>query len=66
MLVLEAVYEKLTDNKVEYSNPDQTRTFCQWLVGFVDNNSMLLKLENLGFDLAEVKLLAEASTYFRG
>ena len=35
---------------VEYDNPDSTRKFRQWLVGFVDNNSILFKMENMGYE----------------
>lgn len=27
-----------------------THTLCQWLVGFADNNSIMLKLENMGYE----------------
>ena len=50
MLVLEKSYDMSTWNKVLYVNPDSTREFCQWLVGFVDDNSILFKIENLGYD----------------
>ena len=50
MLVLEKDYDMITRNKVHYVNPNSTNEFCQWLVGFVDDNSILFKLENLGYD----------------
>ena len=48
MLTLEKAYEQEMGHRVTYNNPDNTRSFCQWLVGFVDNNLIMLKLENLG------------------
>ena len=60
MLVLEKAYEMTTGHKVHFENPDSTREFCQWLVGFVDDNSLLLKLENLGYDSPADKMMAAA------
>ena len=60
MLTLEKSYEKETGHNVTYNNPDNTRQLCQWLVGFVDDNSIMLKLENLGYvDLATPMMAAE-------
>ena len=59
MLPLEKAYESETRHVVQYSNPDNTRQFFQWLVGFVDDNSIIFKLENLGYsNAAETMLIA--------
>ena len=50
MLTLEKAYKKEKGYSVAYNNPDNTHKFCQGLVGFVDNNSIMLKLENLGYE----------------
>ena len=63
MLVLEKSYEKETGNRVEYFNPDTTRQFCQWLVGFVDDNSIILKMEKKGFDMKTETMLEEAKIF---
>ena len=60
MLPLEIAYSNETGQKVDFSNPDSTRTFSQWLIGFVDDNTLLIKLYNLGFD-APVESLLEAA-----
>ena len=60
MLPLEKAYESETGRGVEYSNPDKTRRFFQWLVGFVDDNTILIKLERLGYDDPAATMLKEA------
>ena len=50
MLPLEQAYEEETGQHVEYSNPDSTRLFSQWLIGFVDDNTLLMQLNGLGFE----------------
>ena len=60
MLVLEEAYEKSTSNTVEFGNPDSMGKFRQWLVGFVDDNSLLFSFKNLGYDEPAVKLIKEA------
>ena len=59
-LVLGEAYEKSTSNTVDYSNPDSSRRFKQWLVGFVDGNSLLFNFKNLGYEAPTVKLIEEA------
>ena len=60
MLTLEQAYAAEKGQTVDYSKPDSTRLFSQWLIGFVDDNTLLMKLYNLGFD-APVKKLLEAA-----
>ena len=57
MLPLEEAYERETRNGVEYKNPDKTRKFFQWLAGFVDDNSLMFKMENLGYQDAATTLI---------
>ena len=57
MLILEDAYEATTDQTVDYTNPDDTRKFRQWLVGFVDDNSILFKMENLGYETHYLKMV---------
>ena len=64
MLVLENAYEKATSNTVEYRNPDSSRRFRQWLVGFVDDNFLLLKLKKLGYEASTEKLIEKAKRIF--
>ena len=49
MVSLEKAYESETGHWVDYTNPDPSRQFFQWLIGYVDDNTILLKLENLGY-----------------
>ena len=49
MIPLEMADKNEIGNKVEYTNPGKTRMFCQWLVGIIDDNSIMLKLEILGY-----------------
>ena len=49
MLVLDSVYTKETGQGAEYYKPDSSLRFFQLQVGFVDDNPILIKLENLGF-----------------
>ena len=50
MLPLEQAYSKEAGQQVNFSNPDSIRKFSQWLIGLVDDNTLLIKLQNLGFD----------------
>ena len=63
MLPLETSYEAKTGQGVEYTNPGNTIHFFQWLVGFVDDNSIILKLENLGYTYAAETMLVAAKQY---
>ena len=58
MLHLEKAYEEETEKVVEYHNPDKPRRFFQWFVGFVDDNSIMLKLEYLGYDNSATCMIA--------
>ena len=60
MLPLEKAYERETGNGVAYTNPDSSRNFFQWLVGFVDDNSLMFKMENLGYQDAATTLINAA------
>jgi hypothetical protein len=61
MLILEGAYESITDQTVAYTNPDDTRKFRQWLVGFVDDNSILFKMENLGYETHSREMVEKAT-----
>ena len=50
MLPLEKAYEQETDHEVEYTNPDSSRRLVQWLISYVDENTMLIKLEHLDYE----------------
>lgn len=54
---------KYESGNVEHSNLDSTRIFCQWLVDFVDDTSIMLNLENLGYYSSAHNML-EAAIYF--
>jgi len=58
ILPLEKAYESETG--VEYVNLDSTRQFSQWSVVFVDDNSILIKMENLGYADSAGKILKVA------
>ena len=60
MPALEQAYSKETGLEVDFSNPDSTRKFSQCFIGFVDENTLLIKLQNLGFD-APVEPFLEAA-----
>ena len=49
MLPLEKAYESETGHGVKYTNPDSSRFFFQLLIGYVDDNTILVKMENLGY-----------------
>ena len=49
MLPLEKAYEIETGHGVAYTNPDSSRQLFQWIIGYVDDNTILIKLENLGY-----------------
>ena len=54
MLPLEKAYKYEINHGVDYTNPDSTMRFSQWIISHVDNNTILVKLENLGYkDTAE-------------
>ena len=63
MLVLERAYELTTGIQVNYTNPDASRNFHQWLVVFFNDNTILHKLENLGYDSNGDKILEAAKKY---
>ena len=60
MLPLEKAYERETGHGVAYTNPDSSRHFFQWLIGYVDDNTILIKLENLGYEDTAGKMIAVA------
>ena len=60
MLPLEKAYEMETGHGVHYTNPDSSRKFFQWLIGYVDDNTILIKLENLGYEDTAGKMITVA------
>ena len=60
MLPLEKAYEYETGHGVAYTNPDSSRKFFQWLVSYVDDNTILVKLENLGYENTAEKMIEVA------
>ena len=60
MLALEREYQLETGQGVEYKTPDNTRQVFQWLVWFIDGNSIIIKLENLGYADAVSTLITSA------
>lgn len=48
-LVLVKAYEIMTNERVTFQNPQSRRKFIQWLVGYVDDNTLLTKLESTNF-----------------
>ena len=60
MLPLEREFEQETVNGVEYTNPDSTQRFFQWLVGYVDDSSILIKLEHMGCEVTAEQMLEAA------
>ena len=65
ILSLEKAYEAETGKGVKYFNPDKSRRVFQWLVRFVDDNSIMIRIENLGYTkLATIMLLA-ATKYIK-
>ena len=63
MLPPETTYEAETGHRIKYTNPDNTRHLFQWLVGFVDDNSIIIKLENLGYTNAVETMIVAAKQY---
>ena len=49
ILVKAQAYENLTNQCIKFNNPDGTEGFSQWLIGFVDDNSILISVQNLDF-----------------
>ena len=60
MLPLEHVYEQETGHGVEYTNPYSSHLIFRWLVGFVNDNSILIKLENSVYKDTVGKILEAA------
>ena len=52
-----------TGNGIEYHNLDKTRRFFQWLVRFIDDKSIILKLEDLGYNNSVPCMIAAAKKY---
>ena len=49
MLPLIKAYESLSDEKISFSNPDRTKTFKKWLVGYVDDNTIFASISDPEF-----------------
>ena len=60
MLPLEKVYEYETGHGVEYTNPNASRRFFQWLMSYVDDNTILIKTENMGYKDTAHKMIEVA------
>ena len=60
MLPLEKAYEAETGHGVAYTNPDSSRKFFQWLISYVDDNTILVKMENLGYEDTAQKMIGVA------
>ena len=52
-------YEAMTDQGLRFSNPDGTLNFFQWLIGFVDDNTILLMLKDPSFASSKIEELLE-------
>ena len=50
MLSLEKTYESETGHGVAYTNPDSSRQLFQWLIGYVDDNTILINIDNMGYE----------------
>ena len=48
-LVLVIAYKIMTNERVVFTNPDSSKKFIQWLVGYVDDNTLLTKLNEKEF-----------------
>ena len=60
LLIKAAAYETLTDRNLQFKSPDGTDIFTQWLVGFVDDNTILFSIPNKDFSQTLIdKLLTE-------
>ena len=54
-------YEQIANQGVAFVNPQGTKTFYQWLIGYVDDNSILLMVRDETFAVNMMdKLLTEA------
>ena len=60
-LVLTVAYELMTDERVNFNNPTSEKKFVQWLVGYVDDNTLLTQLQGDDFQPnAAPELMAKA------
>lgn len=61
MIPIEKAYEAEICNRFEYTNLDKLQQFFQWLVRFMDDNSILLKIENFSYDNYAYIMLQEVN-----
>ena len=47
---------------MHYTNPESSRK-NQWLISYVDDNTILVKLENLGYENTAEKMIEVAKKY---
>ena len=60
MLPLEKSYEAETGHGVAYTNPDSSRHSFQWSISYVDDNTILVKMENLDHEDIAQKMIEVA------
>ena len=56
MILIWVTNVKATGQKVDCSDPNSTLKIKKWLIGFVDDNTFLIKLDDLGFDASVDRL----------
>ena len=54
MLVMMEAYEKKVPYRATFCSPDKSITLEQWLVGFVDDNTIVFTLKDLSFNIDNV------------
>ena len=59
MLPLEIAYEKMSKDNVTFYNPTRTQELKQWVVRFVDNNTLMAKINDRAFQLDAAHKLIE-------
>ena len=59
MLALIDAYEAKVPHRAFFNSPDKSIILEQWLVGFVDDNTILFTLKDAGFERDIIELLSE-------
>ena len=57
VLPLIDAYEEIVPHRASFSNPDRSRKLKQWLVGFVDNNTIIFTIKGPHFDASNIQRL---------
>ena len=57
MLLLMESFEELAPHRAHFMSPDKKVKISQWLIGFVDNNTIVFTLKDKSFNIEAIKRL---------